>query len=334
MYDVEGRLQKRLRYGELEFPGIYHGRMGFAHRWLNWMRACIFTSSMFVLVSGSPTKDFVVGKGLRQGDPLSPFLFLLVAEGLIRMMRKAVDNGSFTGYKINNDLHFHTLQFADDTVIVGDGNSDNLWTLKTVLRSFELVSGLKIKFFKSSEVRLKRFGVYPKELFMRYRSMLISSLDASSRVNQGHSLWWRDLLSIENDENDGWFRIHISNVLGNRLNLSFWKDKWLGTEAFQQVYPELYSAALYPDGSVSDMGFWLNGIWEWNLLWSDVLLPKQQEAAIELQNMLFDIQLLNRPDRRRWISNQFGDFTVKSPYASLLSRGEGQIIDEPQGAAI
>ncbi|MCI22858.1 LINE-1 reverse transcriptase like, partial [Trifolium medium] len=67
-------------------------RMGFAQGWLNWMRACVFNSSMSVLVNGSPTEDFSVGKGLRQGDPLSPFLFLIAAEGLTRMMQKAVNN--------------------------------------------------------------------------------------------------------------------------------------------------------------------------------------------------------------------------------------------------
>ncbi|MCI04766.1 RNA-directed DNA polymerase (Reverse transcriptase) [Trifolium medium] len=46
------------------------------------MRACIFESFMSVLVNGSPTEDFKVYKGPRQGDPLSPFLFLIVAEGL------------------------------------------------------------------------------------------------------------------------------------------------------------------------------------------------------------------------------------------------------------
>jgi hypothetical protein len=54
-------------------------RMGFVHGWLKLMRACIFNSSMSVLVYGSPSEDFLVGKGLRQGDPLSLFLFLLAA---------------------------------------------------------------------------------------------------------------------------------------------------------------------------------------------------------------------------------------------------------------
>jgi hypothetical protein len=61
-------------------------KMGFAEGWLKWIRACIFESSMSVLVNGSPTIDFKVGRGLRQGDPLSPFLFLIVAEGLAGMI--------------------------------------------------------------------------------------------------------------------------------------------------------------------------------------------------------------------------------------------------------
>ncbi|PNX63709.1 ribonuclease H, partial [Trifolium pratense] len=87
---------------------------------MSWMRACIFESSMSILVNGSPTDDFKVGRGLRQGDPLSPFLFLIVAEGLAGMMNKAVDIGKFKGFKINANLHFQMLQFADDTIIMGE----------------------------------------------------------------------------------------------------------------------------------------------------------------------------------------------------------------------
>jgi hypothetical protein len=61
---------------------------------------------MSVFLNGSPTEDFGIGKGLRQGDPLSPFLFLIVAEGLTGLMSKAVDNSLFNGYKVSKISYF------------------------------------------------------------------------------------------------------------------------------------------------------------------------------------------------------------------------------------
>jgi hypothetical protein len=117
---------------------------------------------MSVLVNGSPTGDFNMGKGLRQGDPLSPFLFLIVVEGLTGLMCKAVEGNIFPGFKVSDNTSFHTLQFADDTIFVGEGSWNNLWTIKTVLRSFEIVSGLKVNFFKS-----KFYGLNLDERFLR-----------------------------------------------------------------------------------------------------------------------------------------------------------------------
>ncbi|XP_045810964.1 uncharacterized protein LOC123905409 [Trifolium pratense] len=65
------------------------------------------------------------------------------------MMKKAVDVGRFRGFKVNVNLHFQLLQFADDTIIMGEGSLENFWTIKSMLRGFELVSGLKINFVKS-----------------------------------------------------------------------------------------------------------------------------------------------------------------------------------------
>jgi hypothetical protein len=120
-------------------------KMGFSECWIKWMRACIFNSSMSVFVNGSSFEDFKVGRDLRQGDPLSPFLFLIAAEGLAGLMRRAVDIGKFKGYQVSGNDHFQMLQFADDIILMGEGSWSNLWTIKTILRSFELVSGLKIK---------------------------------------------------------------------------------------------------------------------------------------------------------------------------------------------
>lgn len=80
-----------------DFMNYMLERMGFSLVWRKWIRICICSNSVSILVNGSPTEDFNVGKGLRQGDPLAPFLFLIVAEGLARLVQKAVSIGKLKG---------------------------------------------------------------------------------------------------------------------------------------------------------------------------------------------------------------------------------------------
>jgi hypothetical protein len=85
-------------------------------------------------------------------------------------MCKAVDNKVLHGYKVGNNILSHTLQFADDTIILGEGNWNNLWTIKTVLRSFKIVFALKVNFHKS-----KLYGVNLDDSFLRASSSFLHS---------------------------------------------------------------------------------------------------------------------------------------------------------------
>ena len=73
-------------------------RMGFCDKWLQWVEGCIRSASVFVLVNGSPSAQFIPQKGLRQGDPLSPLLFNIVAEALSGIMSHAIAKGLYRGF--------------------------------------------------------------------------------------------------------------------------------------------------------------------------------------------------------------------------------------------
>ncbi|GKU89268.1 hypothetical protein SLEP1_g3431 [Rubroshorea leprosula] len=125
-------------------------RMGFGVKWRKWMLECLSTSRISILINGSPTNEFPVRNGLRQGDPLSPFLFLLVAEGLCGLVKKAESEGLLKGVEIGRGgTLLSLLQFADDTVFMGKADVDNLRVVKAILNWFQLISGLKINFGKS-----------------------------------------------------------------------------------------------------------------------------------------------------------------------------------------
>ncbi|GJS29222.1 reverse transcriptase domain, reverse transcriptase zinc-binding domain protein [Tanacetum coccineum] len=74
--------------------------MGFGVKWCKWIESCLHSATMSILVNGSPTEEFRLGRGVRHGDPLSPFLFVLAAEGLNAIVNEAVDKGIFRGVRI------------------------------------------------------------------------------------------------------------------------------------------------------------------------------------------------------------------------------------------
>ena len=77
---------------------------GFASDWIQWVRSCVTTSSFSVLVNGEPSELFMASRGLRQGDPLSPYLFILLAEGLGRYIRSQVECGLLQGRSWGNNI--------------------------------------------------------------------------------------------------------------------------------------------------------------------------------------------------------------------------------------
>ncbi|RVX02717.1 LINE-1 reverse transcriptase-like [Vitis vinifera] len=128
-------------------------KMGFGQKWLGWMWSCISSAKFSVLVNGVPTGFFPSTKGLRQGDPLSPYLFVMGMEVLGILIRRAVEGGFLSGCSIREGgrtaLNISHLFFADDTIIFCEANKEHLSHLSWVLFWFEAASGLKINLSKS-----------------------------------------------------------------------------------------------------------------------------------------------------------------------------------------
>ena len=126
------------------------GRLGFCEKWIKWIKSCLVSSSVSVLVNGSPTSEFCPKRGLRQGDPLAPFLFLIVAEGLAGVVRIAVEKNLVESLEVGaQKVKVNMLQYADDTLFLCEANFKSVCNLKVILHCFELASGLKVNFSKS-----------------------------------------------------------------------------------------------------------------------------------------------------------------------------------------
>ena len=125
---------------------------GFSTKLRQWIFLCISTICFSILINGSPCGFFESSKGLRQGDPLSPLLFVLVMEALGRMLDKTIHDGHMSGFGVGNlegrSLAVSNLLLGEDTVIFCEADLDQILFLHMILTWFEAVSGLKINLGK------------------------------------------------------------------------------------------------------------------------------------------------------------------------------------------
>lgn len=104
-----------------EYLDSVMAQMNFGLKWRRWINGCLRSARASVLVNGSPTAEFPLTKGVRQGDPLSPFLFIIAMEGLNVMMKAANEKGIFDGVHIpNTNISLSHLFYADDALFIGD----------------------------------------------------------------------------------------------------------------------------------------------------------------------------------------------------------------------
>ncbi|XP_073000165.1 uncharacterized protein [Typha latifolia] len=129
-------------------------RMGFPPQWCNWVQACIASPRFALLINGSPTNWITPHSGLRQGDPLSPYLFIIVTQVLTRIINEKVDQGLM----------------RDDLLLMTEASTDSAQSILECLNRYEKITNQRVNYSKSELYLPTRIGAEEgKQLSVKLR---------------------------------------------------------------------------------------------------------------------------------------------------------------------
>ena len=213
-------------YDHVNWDCLLHllDRMGFGSKWKMWIRTCISIGRFSIMVNGSPSGFFGSSRGIRQGDPLSPLLFLLVMEVLSRMLSRTEEAGLIRGFKAGKaqeeGLSISHLLFADDTIVFYDADPEQLLHLRMVLSCFEAVTGLGVNMGKSELVPVGEVRNGPQLadiLYCQIGSLPMLYLGLSLGASFKASMVWNPILEKVERRLAGWKKLYLSK--GGRVTL-------------------------------------------------------------------------------------------------------------------
>ncbi|GJZ86962.1 putative RNA-directed DNA polymerase, eukaryota, reverse transcriptase zinc-binding domain protein, partial [Tanacetum coccineum] len=258
-------------------------QMGFGLKWINWIASCLSSATISILINGSPSNEFSMERGLRQGDPLSPFLFLIVAEALQVTILNACDKGIFKGVCLaNSGNNISLLQFADDALFFREWSSLNASNLINIVRCFKLGSWLKVNLDKS---RIFGVGVPVNEV-----------ISVASSLGCAHGALPFTYLGLP---------------VGSQMRLS---GGWQGIidrdgSVLKDKFPRLYALEMNKDCKAKERGQVVNKTWIGEWVWRIPPRVRAQDDLVVLSSLLnATVFSNNRCDKWYWSYDTSGCF--------------------------
>ena len=150
---------------EWEFIRLVLQRLGFHPKLITLIMQCVSSVTYSFLINGSPRGRVKPSRGIRQGDPLSPYIFIMCSEVLSGLCNKAQEEGALKGIRIARGCtRLNHLLFADDTMFFIRASKESTKTLRRVLQRYESASGQSINADKSTVTFSKRTPAALKQI--------------------------------------------------------------------------------------------------------------------------------------------------------------------------
>ena len=199
-------------------------RISFGEKWCRWIRTCISIVQFFILVNGAPTDFFGITRGLRQEDPLSPMLFLVMIEVFSRMLKRVKGASLIGGFKADGrpdegECVSHLL-FADDTILFCDADVEQILHVQMLLLFFQAVTGLKVNVLKSEMVpigEVNNVHALVEILGCKIGTLPMTYLGIPLGASHKSPTIWSSILEKIEQKLAGWKKLYLSK--GGRLTL-------------------------------------------------------------------------------------------------------------------
>eukprot|EP00253_Pinus_taeda_P033090 PITA_33090 len=269
--------------------------LGFPYSYIKWIMSCITDVSYNVLLNGEATSLFTSERGLRQGCPLSPLLFLLIMEGLSRLITSARDRNQIIGINISDNFYLTHLLFVDDILIFLNGCIGDTTTLQNIFALFQQATGMMINESKST---ITAVGCSQHEsTYASHRFPFISLNLADGIKYLGYRLKplgyriadWTWLITKVEKRLQVWYHRYLSRA--DYKTLFLWKGHHTGKQFAWVKWDTIARPKRWGGWGIKNLNFFAKALAAklgWNLLTTDSLWSRVAQVKYIKPSHLMD----------------------------------------------